>query len=206
MAGSWLYSFDIGIPEMFAHRAHLFDGRCPHAVKSDSLRQGGFAEISRPSGGSPDEDRGSESDLLGLLHDGQGIRVIPDPDKDIRFGFFSVPEHGAIVSAALGRAFEGFSLNRNLFSRSRFPLFIQSLSGFERSGAERPFLVGHKPFPDFDLGTLFVDRRPAFDITLPLFVIPGVEVEVPIGGQHRRPVHSGRRRRPSIPSPFRIFS
>ena len=96
---------------MFAHRTDLFDGRRPHAVQSDALCQGGFTEISRPSRRGPYKDRGSESDLFGLLHDGQGIGIIPGPNEDIRLGFFRVPEHGAIVSAAEGRTLERFSFN-----------------------------------------------------------------------------------------------
>ena len=110
-----LVLFDVRIPEMFAYRAYFFDGRRPHAVQSNGLCQGGFTEGSRPSRGGPYEDRGNESDLFGLLHDGQGIGVIPGPEEDIRLGFFRMPEHGAIVSASQGRALEGFSLKRSGF-------------------------------------------------------------------------------------------
>ena len=78
--------------------------------------RGDFPKAAGQPGRGADEDRRGKADLFGLLHDGQGVGIIAGPEEDVRFGFFGMPEHGAVVSAAQGRALERFSFNRGLFS------------------------------------------------------------------------------------------
>ena len=117
-----LIFFDVCIPEMFTHLlTSLIEGaHMPYRVTASA--RGDLPKSAGHPGGDAYKDRRSESDLLGLLHDGQGISVIPGPDEDIRLKLFRVPEHGAIVSATQGSTFERFSLKLTRFPFRRKPV------------------------------------------------------------------------------------